>query len=105
MVPNLGNQPVPNWEILQLARNVDFTVVFPTEERATTFSSKFRSLGLSTKVTDSQCVPDLPWDVTVVKNMVPTNAEITSFERQLQEAAQPLGGRNDGWGCFEANHV
>jgi len=44
----------------------------------------------------------LSWDVVVKKHMLPTNASITAFERELQAVAAPLGGRNDGWGCFEA---
>jgi hypothetical protein len=41
-----------------------------------------------------------PWDVVVVKHMVPSHEEIGSFEGMLESVANPLGGRNDGWGCL-----
>jgi hypothetical protein len=33
--------------------------------------------------------------------MLPVCETITEFELLLQSKASPLGGRNDGWGCFE----
>jgi hypothetical protein len=32
--------------------------------------------------------------------MVPESGETGDFEQELQRVADPLGGRNDGWGCF-----
>ena len=96
---------VQDGDDLSIARDIDFSVVFPTEDSATKFSDIFRVQGLSAKVEEANCAPGLPWDVVVVRNMVPTNAAISAFELHLQEAATPFDGRNDGWGCFEAKHV
>jgi hypothetical protein len=84
------------------ARDIDFTVVFPNEKRATEFSNSFSKLGLKTCVEKAECVPELPWDVRVIKHMIPSHESITEFEVALEKAAAALGGRNDGWGCFEA---
>ena len=46
-------------------------------------------------------MPNLPWDVVITKFMVPSHDAITALEHDLEVAAEPLGGRNDGWGCFE----
>ena len=36
----------------------------------------------------------------VVKHMAPRYEDIVAFEDSLQNVADSLGGRNDGWGCF-----
>jgi hypothetical protein len=81
-------------------RNIDFTVVFATEIAAQQFASHFRELGHKVWVNRSGCVPDLPWDVLVVKFMLPSHQSISEFEEILEFSAVPLGGRNDGWGCI-----
>ena len=89
---------------LNKARDVDFTVVFPTEETACQFAEHFRQLGHGVSVTNSNCVPELPWDVIVVHHIAPSHERITAIEESLQLVANGVGGRNDGWGCF-ANKV
>lgn len=89
-----------NGDDLSRPRNVDFSVVFPTENAAERFAEHFRMLGYAVSVELSECVEELPWDATVVKHMALSSAEITRFELALQEVATPLSGRNDGWGCF-----
>jgi hypothetical protein len=94
-----------NGDALVKLRDVDFTVVFATEELAREFAEKFGQLGHKVSVTKSNCVPDLPWDVLVVNHMVPSYDEITRFEEALQGTADNLGGRNDGWGCINQKDV
>ena len=89
-----------NGDNLSVARDIDFTVVLPSANAAETFASHFQELGHKVSIENSDCVPDLPWDVVVVNNMVPTHAAITAFEKSLEDFAQTRGGRNDGWGCF-----
>lgn len=86
---------------LSKPRDVDFVVVMPSSKAAHDFSAYFEGLGYRVRVNETGTVPELPWDVVVVKHMVPTHAEITEFEQELEMAALRLGGRNDGWGCFE----
>lgn len=90
-----------NGDDLSKVRGIDFTVVLPNEENAKEFVRKFSALGYTTSLENTACVEDLPWDVVVVKELVPTHSAITSFELELEAVAQTLGGRNDGWGCFE----
>jgi hypothetical protein len=85
---------------LARSRNIDFTVVFPDEKAAVRFASHFRELGLAASIEFTQTVETLPWDVLVVKHMMPSHEAIGSFEKMLQDVAAPLGGRNDGWGCL-----
>jgi hypothetical protein len=85
---------------LSLARNVDFTMVFPEERAAERFAEHFREQGYAASVEFAETVKELPWDVVVVKHLTPSHQEIGDFETTLQEVADPFGGRNDGWGCF-----
>ncbi|HEY4380691.1 MAG TPA: ribonuclease E inhibitor RraB [Acidobacteriaceae bacterium] len=85
------------------ARDIDFVVVLPTGDAASKFSGFCRQLGLTASIDHSGCVKELPWDVKVIKHMLPSYAEITDFEDELQVVAEELGGRNDGWGCVVQN--
>ena len=85
---------------LSKPRDIDFTVVMPDEDTAMTFSTHFANAGYMVKVDETHTDPELPWDIVVVKHMLPTHAGITDFENELDVIAAPLGGRNDGWGCF-----
>lgn len=85
---------------LSLPRNIDFTVVFETEEAAQQFADYFTSFGYKTSVERTDTADGLPWDVLVVRHMVPDHGAITAFEIELEGAASELGGRNDGWGCL-----
>lgn len=89
-----------NGDTLTISRDVDFTVVFVIEDAAREFAKVFGERGYRVSVTESGCKPDLPWDVLVVRDIVPTHAGITEFENELQEVAEGLGGLNDGWGCI-----
>jgi hypothetical protein len=89
-----------NGDNLSEPRNVDFNVVFREESAAERFAGHFRERGYAASVKFSETVPELPWDVLVVKHMTPSHREIGDFETTLQEFADTLGGRNDGWGCF-----
>ena len=85
---------------LTLPRNIEFTVVFPAEHKAKRFAHHFRELGFAVSVECTGALQDSPWDVIVVKHMVPSHEEIAAFEASLQQVAEAMGGRNDGWGCF-----
>ncbi|QOY86920.1 ribonuclease E inhibitor RraB [Paludibaculum fermentans] len=89
-----------NGDDLAKPRDIDFTVVFPGQSSAVAFADYFRRSGYKVSVEKTGSVPELPWDVIVVKHMIPSHNEIAEFENTLSDFASPLGGRNDGWGCF-----
>jgi hypothetical protein len=90
---------------LSRSRNIDFTVVFPNETAAERFARHFRELGYAASIDFSQTVENLPWDVVVVKHMIPSHEGIGRFENMLEDVAVPLDGRNDGWGCLSEGPV
>lgn len=86
---------------LSKPRDFDFTVVFPDGGAAAAFAQRFKDRGYSVNYERTATAEGLPWDVVVVNFMIPDHAAIAAFEQELQAEAEPLGGRNDGWGCFE----
>ena len=85
---------------LDRPRDIEFTVVFPTAISAEQFADVFRAMGYRVSVEFTETSEGYPWDVIVAKQMLPSHAEIGSFEDLLQSVASPLDGHNDGWGCF-----
>jgi lipoate-protein ligase A len=81
-------------------RDIDFSVVFPSESSAVEFADHFRQTGLKVAIEEWDTERELPWDVTVTRCMLPTHLGITEFEETLAEVAATLRGRNDGWGCI-----
>jgi len=85
---------------LSKSRDIEFTVVFANEDAARQFVNHFSTLGYPASAEFTQTDRDYPWDVIVVKRMLPSHGEIGAFEGTLQSVAARLGGHNDGWGCF-----
>ena len=81
-------------------RNIDFTVVFTNADAAEKFANHFRVLGYTASVEFTETNKGFPWDVVIVKHMLPTHEGIGTFEDLLQHVASSFGGQNDGWGCL-----
>jgi len=82
---------------LTAPRDIDFSVMFETRKSAETFIGAWGVSGyrLALKPYGDE------WDVTITRVMVPDHELISQFEIDLERAVKPLGGRNDGWGCFQ----
>jgi hypothetical protein len=89
-----------NGDDLSVPRDINFSVVFSSEEKAENFADFVRQRGLKASVENINCVQEAPWDVIVTKHMRPTHKAISDFEEELDHISASLGGRNDGWGCF-----
>ena len=86
---------------LTVPRDVDFSLLFPGRTAARSFARKFSKVGCRVVVELwDESDPNGQWDVTVTRHMLPEHTAIGQFENELAEAAEPLGGYNDGWGCF-----
>jgi hypothetical protein len=90
---------------LQAARDIDFSVIFVDEQSAVAFCERTWGGGLKLSYRRSDVDEACPWDVTVVRNMVPDHAEILRMQDRLQSIAEGLNGQNDGWGCFTINDM
>ena len=87
---------------LDVPRDIDFSVVFPTEQHAEAFREFMESRGFVAGLRQFSSQPEgLIWDVTVTHPMVPAHRTISTFELMLEEEAAAGGGVNDGWGSFQ----
>ena len=85
---------------LSMAREVDFSVIFPTEERALSFAVHLLRNEQKVSFGPYEGSQDRPWQVQAHAMMVPTHENISGYEALLARDAEPLEGLNDGWGCF-----
>jgi hypothetical protein len=86
---------------LSTPREVDFSVIFPSEDAALKFAVDL--LRNERKVSFSKCGgnDELPYLVEAHPTMQPTHENITGYEAQLADRAQKYGGRDDGWGSMQ----
>lgn len=89
-------------ERLTRPRDIEFTMVFPTEIKAKQFADDVPVLGHAACAKLTGTVEDFPWDAVAVKSVVPSHGEIGAFEGRSQREADAFGGRNDGWGCLSS---
>lgn len=84
---------------LSVPREIDFSVIFPTEDAALKFAILLLRNGQKVSFSEYDENEDLPWEVQAHPFMVPTHDNISGYESLLAAEAEPLGGQNDGWGC------
>jgi hypothetical protein len=89
---------------LNRPRDIDFSVVFETEECAKRYAEIIQERGYKVELEDA-FEDDPIWDVTVTVDMIPTARDITDFEIWLEELARPLDGQIDGWGAFSNPNI
>ena len=85
---------------LSKRREIDFSVIFPSEESALQFAVRLLRGDQKVSLSGYDGSDEFPWQVEVHPTMEPTYENVSGFERQLEEEAAKLGGRNDGWGSF-----
>ncbi|WP_440224225.1 ribonuclease E inhibitor RraB [Dokdonella sp. MW10] len=85
---------------LDKAREIDFSVIFPSEEAAMQFATRLLRRGEKVSFGSHEGDDECPWQVEVHPVMLPTHRNVTDFENVLAMESESLAGRNDGWGCF-----
>ncbi len=85
---------------LSIPREVDFSVIFPSEESALQFAVHLLRNEQKVSFSPYEGNASMPWQVQAHAMMLPTHESISGFEALLERDAEPLGGRNDGWGCY-----
>lgn len=84
---------------LEIPREIDFSVIFPTEEAALKFAVVLLRNGQKVSFSEYEEHDELPWQVQAHAYMVPSHENISGYEGLLGEEAAPFAGQNDGWGC------
>jgi hypothetical protein len=89
-----------NGDNLSKPREIDFSVILPTEDSALKFALYLLRNGLKVSFSEYEEHEEMPWQVQVHPFMLPTYENICGFEDQLAEDAEQYGGKNDGWGSM-----
>jgi Regulator of ribonuclease activity B len=85
---------------LSVRREVDFSVIFPTEDAAIKFAVFLLKNDQKVSFSSYDGNKNFPWQVQAHPMMLPTHGNVSGYEQQLDQDAAKFGGRNDGWGCF-----
>lgn len=85
---------------LSAPREVDFAVIFASEQQALDFARRLLRYGQKVSCGQHAGVEGFPWQVRAHPVMVLSYEHVSGYERQLGKDASALGGRNDGWGCY-----
>lgn len=92
-------QMAANGDDLSIPRDIDFAVIFPTEEAALEFAVLLLRNGQKVSFSEYEEHEELPWQVLAHPFMEPTHENISGYEELLAKESIAFGGRNDGWGC------
>ncbi|GHE86818.1 ribonuclease E inhibitor RraB [Thalassotalea profundi] len=86
-------------------REVEFSVLFPSQELAL----KFGHLLLENNQKLSFCPfkndPDYPWEITAYPEMGATYENISAYQHLLETSSAPLKGKFDGWYCVTSSKL
>lgn len=90
-----------NGDDLSKSREIEFTVIFPTEEDALNFGEALLINRQKILLSDNEENKEYPYELVAYVYMEPTYKEISAYEELLESVASPYNGHNDGWGCLE----
>lgn len=84
---------------LSAEHEVEFSVIFPTQEQALKFGHMLLENGQKLSFSPFQANPALPWEITAYPFMPLSYENIVAYQALLQEHCQAFGGQFDGWYC------
>lgn len=90
-----------NGDDLSKPREMEFTVIFSTEEDALKFGEALLINRQKILLSDNEENNESPYELVAYTYMVPTHEEISAYEDLLKSVADQYNGYNDGWGCLE----
>lgn len=90
-----------NGDDLSKPREIDFSVIFPTEDAALKFAIHLLKHDQKVSFSSYEEHDEMPWQVQAHPFMEPAHENITGYENQLGDDAAAFGGRNDGWGSMQ----
>jgi hypothetical protein len=85
---------------LSIPREIDFSVILPSEDAALKFAVELLKNGQKVSFSEYEGHDELPWQVQAHPFMLPSHENISGYEQLLANASSAFGGRNDGWGCM-----
>jgi Regulator of ribonuclease activity B len=92
-----------NGDDLTKQREIEFTVVFSTEEEALEFGNTLLVNRQKILLSDNEEEKEFPFEIIVYVYMEANYDEICGYEELLESHATKFNGQSDGWGCLEQN--
>ncbi len=85
-----------NGDDLNSEREIEFSVLFPSQELALQFGQLLLENNQKLSFTPYEANPELPWEITAYPFMPATYENITSYQELLESSAAPLKGQFAG---------
>ncbi|MGN6480537.1 ribonuclease E inhibitor RraB [Luteibacter sp.] len=96
-------QMVAEGDNLSIPREIDFAVLFETEQAALEFCVAMLRQGQKVSFSEYEDSDEMPWQVFLHPFMEPSHENISAFEAALEGESEGFGGVLDGWGCIAQN--
>ena len=77
-------------------REIEFSILFPSQELALKFGQLLLENNQKLSFTPSEAHLNLPWEITAYPQMPVTYENISSYQELLESSAAPLKGQFDG---------
>ncbi len=90
-----------NGDDLSKPREIEFTVIFTTEEDALKFGENLLINRQKILLADNEQSEEYPFELIVYVYMDASYDEISGHEDLLESHASKYNGNSDGWGCIE----
>ena len=85
---------------LEQAREVEFSVLFPTQALALQFGQLLLENNQKLSFTPFQDNEEYPWEITAYPEMPLNYENISAYQDLLESSSAPLNGKLDGIYCF-----
>ena len=85
---------------LEQARDIEFSVLFPTQELALQFGKLLLENNQKLSFTPFQDNDEFPWEITAYPHMPLNYENITAYQELLETSCEPLKGKFDGFYCL-----
>lgn len=84
---------------LEQPREVEFSVLFPTQALALQFGQLLLENNQKLSFTPFQDNEEYPWEITAYPHMSPSYENVTAYQELLETSGEPLKGMFDGFYC------
>jgi len=85
---------------LEQIREIEFSVLFPSQELALQFGQLLLENNQKLSFTPFQDNDDYPWEITAYPEMPLNYESISAYQELLVTSSEPLKGKFDGFYCL-----
>jgi hypothetical protein len=99
---NIGNalwQMLNEGDDLNQAREIEFSVIFPSEEQALKFGQLLLENNQKLSFCPYEGNPEFPWEITAYPYISASHENIAAYQELLSSSSVPFNGEYDGFYC------